>query len=53
MVRGHFAVPMQTSSVSFFFEHSYKSYIRLDSQRIVLKLCKDINHVNEENEIEL
>ena len=51
MVRGRFAVPMQTSNFSLFFEYSSKNYIYLDSQRIML--YHDISYVNVENEIEV
>ena len=51
MVRGRFAVPMQTSSISLFNRCSNKSYISLDSQRIIL--YHDIHYVDVENEIEV
>ena len=51
VVRGLFAVPMQTSSMSLFNICSNKSYISLDSQRIIL--YHDIHHVDVENEIEV
>ena len=51
MVRGHFAVLMQTSSISFFNTYSKKYYISLESQRIVLH--QDIQYVDVENEIEV
>ena len=45
-VRGRFAVPMQTSSFSFFFKYSNINCICIDSQRIML--YHDINYVNVE-----
>ena len=51
MVRGRFAVPMQTSSISLFNRCSNKSYISLDSQRIML--YHDMHYVDVENEIEV
>ena len=51
MVRGHFALPMQTSSISLFNRYSSKKYISLDSQRIILYHDKPYVHV--ENEIEV
>ena len=49
MVRGRFAVPMQTSIFSFFNIYSNKNHMSLDSQRIMLH-C-DIHYVGVENEI--
>ena len=51
MVRGRFAVPMQTSSISFFNRYSNKYYISLESQRIML--YHDIHYTDVENEIEV
>ena len=36
MVRGRFAGPMQTSSISLFNRYSNQNYMSLDSQRIML-----------------
>ena len=47
MVRGRFAMPVQTSSISFFNRY----YISLDNQRIML--YNDIHFVDVENEIEV
>ena len=44
MVRGRFAVPMQTSSISLLNRYSNKNYISLDSQRIML--YHDIHYVD-------
>ena len=51
MVRARFALPMQTSSISFFNRYSNKYYISLESQRIML--YHDIHNVAVENEIEV
>ena len=51
VVRGRFAVPTQTSSFSFFFERSKKSYMGLDGPKIMP--YHDINHVHVENKIKL
>ena len=51
MVRGRFAVPTQTSSVSLFNRCSNKSSISLDSQRIML--YHEIHYVDVKNEIEV
>ena len=51
MVRGRFAVPMQTSSSSLFNRCSNKSYISLDSQRIMP--YHDRHYVDVENDIEV
>ena len=51
MVRGRFAVPMQTSSISFFNRYSIKYYMSLGSQRLLL--YHDIHYVDMENEIEV
>ena len=51
MVRGRCAVPMQTSSISFFNRYSDRYYISLERQRIML--CHDIHYVDVENEIEV
>ena len=51
MVRGHFAVPTQTSSIFFCNRYSNKYYILLESQRIMLH--HDIHYVDVENEIEV
>ena len=51
MVRGRFAVPMQTSSFSLFIGHCNKNYISLDSQRIML--YDDIHYVDVKNKIEV
>ena len=47
VVRGRFAVPMQTFSFSLCFKYSNSNCIRLDSQRIML--YNDIKYVNVEN----
>ena len=51
MVKGRFAVPMQTSSISFFNRYSNKYYISLEGQRIMLYY--DIQYEDVENEIEV
>ena len=51
MVRGRSAVPMQTSSISLFNRCSNKSYISLDSQRIMP--YHDRHYVDVENDIEV
>ena len=51
MVKGRFAVPMQTSSISFFNRYPNKGYISLEGQRIMLYY--DIQYVDVENEIEV
>ena len=51
MVRGRFAVPMQTSNLSLFFEYSDKNYIYLDSQ--IIMLYHDISYVNVGNKTEV
>ena len=51
MVRGRFAVPMQTSTFSLLTRYFNKNHMSLDSQRIML--YRDIYHVNVENEIEI
>ena len=51
MVRGRFAVPMQTSSISFFNRYLNRYYISLESQRIML--YHDIHYEDVENEIEV
>ena len=51
VVRGRFAVHMQTSSTSFFNRYSNKYYISLESQ--IIMLYHDIHYVDMENEIEV
>ena len=51
MVRGRFAVPVQTSSISFFNSYSNKYHISLEGQRIMLYY--DIHYVDVENKIEV
>ena len=51
MVRGRFAVPMQTCSISLFNRYSNKNNISSDSQRIML--YHDIHYIDMENEIEV
>ena len=51
VVRGRFAVPIQTSSISLFIRYSNQNYMSLDSQRIMLN--HDIHDVVVGNEIEV
>ena len=51
MVRGRFAVPMQTSTFSLLTRYFNQNHMSLDSQRILL--YHDIHHVNVGNEIEV
>ena len=51
MVRGRFAVPMQTSIISLFNRYSKTDNISLNSQRIML--YHDIHYVDVKNEIEV
>ena len=51
VVRGHFAVPIQSFSFSLVLKYSNKNHMLLNSQRIVLYY--DVNYVNVENEIEV
>ena len=51
VVRGRFAVPMQTSTFSLLTRYFNKNHISLDSQRILLH--HDIHYLNVENEIEV
>ena len=51
MVRGRFAVPVQTSSISLFNRYSKKNDISLDSQRIML--FHDDHYVDVKNKIEV
>ena len=51
MVRGRFAVPMQTFSVSLFNSYCNNNYMSLDSQRIML--YDDIHYVDVKNKIEV
>ena len=51
VVWGHFAVPMQTSSLSLFHRYSNTNYMSIDSQRIML--YHYMNYVNVENDIEV
>ena len=51
MVRGRFAVPMQTSSIFLFNRYSNKNNMSLDSQRIML--YHDIHCVVVGNKIEV
>ena len=50
VVRGRFAVPLQSCNFSLVLKYSNK-YVLLDSQRIML--YHDINHVNVENQREI
>ena len=51
VVRGRFAVPLQSCNFSLVLKYSNKNYVLLDSQRT--KLYHDINHLNVENEIDV
>ena len=51
MVRGHFAVPMQTFSVSLFNSYCNRNYMSLDSPGIML--YDDIHYVDVKNKIEV
>ena len=51
MVRGRFAVPLQSCNFSLILKYSNKNYVLIDRQRIMV--YHDINHVNVENEIEV
>ena len=51
MVRGRFAVPMQTSSISLFNRYSNQNYMSLDSQ--IIMLYHDIHYVDVEDLMEV
>ena len=51
MVRGRFAVPIQTSTFSLLTRYFNKNHMSLDSQSILL--YHDIHYVNVANEIEV
>ena len=51
MVRGRFAVHMQTCSVSLVFEYANKNYRSIDSQR--RPLYRGMNYVNVQNKLEV
>ena len=51
VVRGRFALPMQTISFSVFFKCSNNNYMYIDSQRIILN--HDINCISVENKLKV